>query len=622
MRRSLRFARLRIERFERHHRAALLGSLGLHLLAFMLFTWQPFVPPPPEPMEIEVTLTEPEPPVRPVMRQKAKPRPDQAPRVRLAKVKQAKPKPTRAEPRPEQDMQADIRTERAPAAHAGKAQSPRSAAGAGTRASVVDSTRAAVSVTGSAATGDVSDAVAVSLPTLNQIGARPVEEAPSVLAQGRLATGRADSAWRPDSGGPARSATVVSGVPPQPGDERRAGPVLLSGNLPMPSAEPESRHASMPGATLAATSAAARAAAEGRSVPRAQHMAGAEAPALGSRAAEGVMRAAQPASPGHAGAREPGAVVALMPSGGTNAGRMPAAPPGSVPQRAAVVSMPAAAQQVGRGAPQAPGTQAFGVVPVPLAAASPSSLPLSARSEPGRGMARDGDAAGLTDNLVALSGVGVVAGRTATESGGTLSATRGSGSSRVDTGRSAGSELDARAGTQAAPGRAIQESAAGADRQSSAPRESREVHEKFSARVNEVKAPTSICQLPAIAAGMGGTMEGLDNLSAQGMLPGEKPPRLHPRSPRPVYPIEAIARQEQGQVLLRAEVLDSGAIRNVLVKQSSGSRVLDRAALDAVTRWRFKPAERDGKAITAWVDVPVDFRNPSLYKSPPYNAAR
>jgi len=47
----------------------------------------------------------------------------------------------------------------------------------------------------------------------------------------------------------------------------------------------------------------------------------------------------------------------------------------------------------------------------------------------------------------------------------------------------------------------------------------------------------------------------------------------------------------------------------VLVAKSSGSRELDRAALKHVlAAWRFHPAQRDGHAIEAWAQVPVEFK--------------
>jgi len=47
---------------------------------------------------------------------------------------------------------------------------------------------------------------------------------------------------------------------------------------------------------------------------------------------------------------------------------------------------------------------------------------------------------------------------------------------------------------------------------------------------------------------------------------------------------------------------------NVTVAASSQSRDLDRAALDAVRRWRFRPAQRDGQPVAGTVVVPIEFK--------------
>jgi len=75
----------------------------------------------------------------------------------------------------------------------------------------------------------------------------------------------------------------------------------------------------------------------------------------------------------------------------------------------------------------------------------------------------------------------------------------------------------------------------------------------------------------------------------------------------PVYPSRALDMGHQGTVTLHAEVLPSGRPGELKVFQSSGHRLLDRAALSAVKKWRFEPTNIDGKAIVSWVRVPVNF---------------
>jgi protein TonB len=61
-------------------------------------------------------------------------------------------------------------------------------------------------------------------------------------------------------------------------------------------------------------------------------------------------------------------------------------------------------------------------------------------------------------------------------------------------------------------------------------------------------------------------------------------------------------------VLIQVSVLGDGRVGSARVASSSGHGSLDRAALKAVKRWRFRPALRGGKPVTATLMVPVVFR--------------
>lgn len=79
-------------------------------------------------------------------------------------------------------------------------------------------------------------------------------------------------------------------------------------------------------------------------------------------------------------------------------------------------------------------------------------------------------------------------------------------------------------------------------------------------------------------------------------------------NPAPVYPERARARGEEGRVVLRVEVGADGRVRDISILHSSGFPRLDRAARDAVERWRFTPARRGNRAVADLVDVPIRFR--------------
>ncbi len=65
------------------------------------------------------------------------------------------------------------------------------------------------------------------------------------------------------------------------------------------------------------------------------------------------------------------------------------------------------------------------------------------------------------------------------------------------------------------------------------------------------------------------------------------------------------------QALKQAEAADrslaEGKAGQVLLHQSSGHEILDKAALQTVKTWRFSPAKRFGQPVTQWFLVPIRF---------------
>jgi periplasmic protein TonB len=68
---------------------------------------------------------------------------------------------------------------------------------------------------------------------------------------------------------------------------------------------------------------------------------------------------------------------------------------------------------------------------------------------------------------------------------------------------------------------------------------------------------------------------------------------------------------EEGRVVLRVMVGADGKPTSATVAKSSGSEHLDRAGIDTVMRWRFKPGTRGGTPEAMSVLQPVDFKLPS-----------
>jgi protein TonB len=79
-------------------------------------------------------------------------------------------------------------------------------------------------------------------------------------------------------------------------------------------------------------------------------------------------------------------------------------------------------------------------------------------------------------------------------------------------------------------------------------------------------------------------------------------------NPAPRYPAIARKMRLQGVAIIRVMVTTEGRPNSVRLEKSSGARMLDEAALEAVQHWSFVPARRGDKAVPAEVDVPVRFR--------------
>lgn len=81
--------------------------------------------------------------------------------------------------------------------------------------------------------------------------------------------------------------------------------------------------------------------------------------------------------------------------------------------------------------------------------------------------------------------------------------------------------------------------------------------------------------------------------------------REPPRQPN--YPSQARRRNQQGVVLVEVRLDERGQQRSLNVLRSSGVESLDRAALEAVAKWRFRPETTGGQAVPSRVQIPIQF---------------
>ncbi len=88
---------------------------------------------------------------------------------------------------------------------------------------------------------------------------------------------------------------------------------------------------------------------------------------------------------------------------------------------------------------------------------------------------------------------------------------------------------------------------------------------------------------------------------------GDSPEPIAGQNPSPRYPPGALRRRETGTVMVRVDVGPDGVPTSTSLVEGSGSRDLDRAALDAVRRWRFRPAQVNGRPTVGSAVVPINF---------------
>ena len=77
---------------------------------------------------------------------------------------------------------------------------------------------------------------------------------------------------------------------------------------------------------------------------------------------------------------------------------------------------------------------------------------------------------------------------------------------------------------------------------------------------------------------------------------------------KPVYPISARRRGEEGTVVLDVDVTAAGRAASVRIVSSSGFPDIDRAAQRAATQARFKPGRRDGHPVESSARLTLIFR--------------
>jgi TonB family protein len=98
----------------------------------------------------------------------------------------------------------------------------------------------------------------------------------------------------------------------------------------------------------------------------------------------------------------------------------------------------------------------------------------------------------------------------------------------------------------------------------------------------------------------GGRQQFLANVIAAGELNSVQ-------SVKPIYPTKANLRKIQGWVELDFTVTESGAVKDIAVHAASAPGVFEDAAVNALSQWRYKPVQRDGKSVPQRARIRIRF---------------
>ena len=79
------------------------------------------------------------------------------------------------------------------------------------------------------------------------------------------------------------------------------------------------------------------------------------------------------------------------------------------------------------------------------------------------------------------------------------------------------------------------------------------------------------------------------------------------RAPMPDYPRQARSLGQEGLVVVRVTIDQTGRVESAVVRRSSGFASLDEAALNAARGTAFKPYQRNGIPLRAFADIPFNF---------------
>jgi protein TonB len=116
----------------------------------------------------------------------------------------------------------------------------------------------------------------------------------------------------------------------------------------------------------------------------------------------------------------------------------------------------------------------------------------------------------------------------------------------------------------------------------------------------EEEAPPMKHLIPALILALG---------TAVSALAATQPPSLI-KGVIPVYPKELKDQKISGTVTLSVLIDDQGVVQDATVVKTTND-AFSKPAIDAVRKWKFNPAQQDGKPVALRVSIPIKFTAPA-----------
>jgi protein TonB len=122
-----------------------------------------------------------------------------------------------------------------------------------------------------------------------------------------------------------------------------------------------------------------------------------------------------------------------------------------------------------------------------------------------------------------------------------------------------------------------------------------------------VEQPKKSVEQPTRQPAQSTSAAGENNTAAAAAAGGPTSDAVLVKGAEPNYPATALRSHQSGWVIVSFTILPNGRTDNVTVVSSQPRRVFDRAAMDAVSRYRFTPAMKDGVAVPSVRSQKIEF---------------